>query len=168
MKLASGICPVPELLKLGVKIGLATDGCASNDNLDMIEEMRSAALIHKVASLRASEISAWDVLEMATVNGARILGLNEIGTLEPGKKADITIIDLRKPHLQPVYNIVKTLVYCARGSDVDTVIVNGEIIVERGRLTRISEEKVLLRVSKIVENSGLKEVWATSYSLKTQ
>ncbi len=150
MKLASGVAPIIKMLNYGIPVGLATDGPASNDNLDMFEEMRSAALLHKISSLDSSSISALEALRMATILGAKILGMNkETGSIEPGKKADIILVDLMKPHLQPISDIFQTLVYCARGSDVDTVIVNGKIVVRQGKVLTLNEEELLRKVMKV-------------------
>ena len=135
MKLASGIAPVPQLLAAGVCVGLGTDGAASNNNLDLFLEMDTAAKLHKVATLDPTVLDAETVLRMATIEGARALGLAErIGSIEPGKKADLILIDTRKPHLTPMYHAASQLVYAARGSDVATVIVDGRLLMEDGRL----------------------------------
>ena len=119
MKLASGVAPIPDLLKRGVPVGLGTDGCASNNNLDLFQEMDFAAKVHKVHRLDPTVMPAETVLEMATQGGARVLGMEaEIGSLEAGKKADVIVVDLNRPHLQPVYNVVSHLVYAATGADV--------------------------------------------------
>jgi len=121
MKLASGIAPVPELLGAGVTVGLGTDGCASNNTLDMFHEMKMAALLHKVHKLDPTVIPAQKALEMATVNGTKCMEL-DAGIIAEGKKADIIIVDINKPHLTPRHNLVSHLVYCARGGDVSTTI----------------------------------------------
>jgi len=145
MKLASGVAPVPKMLRKGITVSLATDGCASNDNLDMFEAMRTAAFLHKVSNLDASVISSHDVLKMATVDGAKAVGLEDkIGSLEKGKKADVIMVDLESAHLRPLNDVVNTLVYCANGADVDTVIVDGKIIVQN-HLIKTIDEKVLIR-----------------------
>jgi len=150
MKLASGVAPIPKMLKMGINVALATDGAASNDNLDMIEAMRITALLHKVVTLDPSTIVAWDVLEMATIRGAKALGLDkEIGSIEEGKKADIILIDMRKPHLQPIHDPVSIIVYCANGSDVDTVIVGGKVIMRNRRIKTISERDILKKALKV-------------------
>jgi len=152
MKLASGVAPIIRMLNYGIPVGLATDGPASNDNLDLFEEMRSAILLHKISSLDPSSISALDAMKMATILGAKILGMDkEIGSIEPGKKADIILLDLMKPHLQPISDIFQTLVYCARGSDVDTVIVDGNIVVRQGKLLTTNEGDLLEKTKKISE-----------------
>lgn len=150
MKLGSGVAPIPEILKKGITVGLATDGAASNDLLDMFEEMRAAALIHKVSKLDPSVISSYQVLEMATIGGAKTVGMEKlIGSIEIGKKADIIIVDLLKSHIQPLHDLVNSLVYCAKGSDVETSIIDGEIVMENRRLSRIDEKEVLMRVADI-------------------
>ena len=144
MKLASGIAPIVKMLKEGITVALASDGCASNDNMDMFEAMRTAALLHKVANLDASVLSAYDVLEMATINGARALGLgNQVGSLEPGKKADIILVDLTGVHLRPLHDIVNNLVYCAWGSDVNTVIIDGKMVMENRKMLTINEQETV-------------------------
>ena len=153
MKLASGIAPVPDMLKAGVKVGLGTDGCASNNNLDMIKEMSTAAKLHKVARLDPTVMNAKTVVRMATINGAKALGMNKIaGSLEVGKKADIIIIGLNKPHLTPLYNEYSHLVYAANGADVDTVLINGKLVMENRQLLTIDEAEVMQRVREIALN----------------
>jgi 5-methylthioadenosine/S-adenosylhomocysteine deaminase len=153
MKLASGIAPVPDMLKAGVKVGLGTDGCASNNNLDMIKEMSTAAKLHKVARLDPTVMDAKTVVRMATINGAKALGMNKItGSLEVGKKADIIIIGLNKPHLTPLYNEYSHLVYAANGADVDTVFINGKLVMENRQLLTIDEAEVMQRVREIALN----------------
>jgi len=144
MKLASGVAPVPDLLARNVAVGLGTDGCASNNNLDLFQEMDTAAKLHKVHRLDPTVMPANVVLGMATLGGARVLGMEkEIGTLEPGKKADIIILDLNRPHLQPVYNIVSQLVYSASGADVRDVIIDGKLVMENRKLLTLNEEEIL-------------------------
>jgi 5-methylthioadenosine/S-adenosylhomocysteine deaminase len=150
MKLASGVAPVPEMLKAGITVGLGTDGCASNNNLDMIKEMSTAAKLHKVARLDPTVMDAQTVVRMATIEGAKALGMGKItGSLEAGKKADIIIIGLDKPHLTPLYSEYSHLVYAMSGADVDTVLINGKIIMENRRLLTINEEEVMQKVREI-------------------
>ena len=150
MKLASGVAPVPELLARGVTVGLGTDGCASNNNLDLFQEMDSAAKLHKVHRLDPTVMPSSVVLEMATLGGARVLGLEkEIGSLEVGKKADIIVLDLNRPHLQPVYNIVSQLVYSAVGADVRDVIIDGKLVMHDRKLLTLDEETVLQKAQEI-------------------
>ncbi|MDO8885377.1 amidohydrolase [Candidatus Oleimmundimicrobium sp.] len=144
MKLATGICPVPDLLKMGITVGLGTDGAASNNDLDMFGEIQTAARLHKIARKDPTVISAKQALWMATMGGAKSFGLDkEIGSLEINKKADIVLLDTNKPHLVPLYDAHSQLAYSAKGSDVDTVIIDGKIIVENCNLLTCNEEKIL-------------------------
>lgn len=143
MMLASGVAPVTALLAAGVKVGLGTDGPAgSNNNLDMIEEMASAARLQKITQRDPKVMSARQVLEMATIGGARALGLDsKIGTLEAGKRADVIVVDLRGINTQPVYSIESAIVYSASGHDVFATIIDGQIVMLDGRLQTIDEEE---------------------------
>jgi len=144
MKLASGVAPVPDLLARGVTVGLGTDGCASNNNLDLFQEMDSAAKLHKVHRLDPTVMPSQTVLEMATLGGARVLGMEkEIGSLEAGKKADVIVLELNRPHLQPVYNLVSHLVYSATGADVRDVIIDGKMVMEKRKILTLDEREVL-------------------------
>ena len=150
MKLASGIAPVPQLLQQGICVALGTDGCASNNNLDLFLEMDTVAKLHKVHTLDPTVLDATAVLRMATIEGARALGLDHrIGSLEPGKAADIIVIDTRKPHLTPMYHPVSHLVYSVNGSDVSHAIINGRIVMENGRIASLDIEKVMDDVKTI-------------------
>ena len=152
MKLASGIAPIPELLKAGVCVGLGTDGCASNNDLDIFMEMDTAAKLHKVNTFDPTVMDAYTVLKMGTIDGARSLGLDDIiGSLEPGKRADIIIIDTHKPHLTPMYNPISHLVYAVKGSDVATSIINGKIVMEDGRLLTLNVEDIIEDVKIIAD-----------------
>jgi 5-methylthioadenosine/S-adenosylhomocysteine deaminase len=155
MKLASGIAPVPSMLRAGVKVGLGTDGCASNNNLDLISEMDTAAKLHKVNALNPTLMDAASILKLATIQGAKALGLDAvIGSLEIGKKADVIIIDAHKPHLIPVYNPVSHMVYAAQGSDVRDVIVNGRLLVQNRKLLMIDLENIIekmIQLSKTIK-----------------
>jgi 5-methylthioadenosine/S-adenosylhomocysteine deaminase len=152
MKLASGMARVSEMVKKGVVLGLGTDGCASNNNLDLFKEMDTAAKLGKVATLDPVNMGAATVLKMATVWGAKVLGLEkQIGTIEVGKKADIITIDLRKPHLVPLYNPMSTIVYSASGSDVKDVIVNGRVLMKDRTFTALDAEEVMAKVREISE-----------------
>jgi len=150
MKLGSGVAPVPELLAKGVTVGLGTDGCASNNNLDLFQEMDFAAKLHKVHRLDPTVMPSHVVLEMATVGGAKVLGLEEeIGSLEVGKKADIIILDLNRPHLQPIYNIVSHLVYSATGADVRDVIIDGKLVMHNRKILTLDEERIINKIQEI-------------------
>ena len=142
MKLGSGIAPIARMLALGIPVALANDGSASNDVLDMFEEMRCGALLQKVAAGDPSVISAADVFRMATENGARACRI-DAGTLDPGRLADIAIVNLHKAHLLPIHDIINSLVYCAKASDVDTTIIDGQIVMWDRKLTTCDEEDIL-------------------------
>jgi 5-methylthioadenosine/S-adenosylhomocysteine deaminase len=144
MKLASGIAPVPEYLAAGVTVGLGTDGAASNNDLDMFEAMRFAALLHKVKTGDPQALPARTALEMATINGARALGLEkQIGSLETGKRADLVVVSTAAARLTPLYDPVSHLVYAARGDDVQTVMVNGRILMRDRKVLTLDESAVL-------------------------
>jgi 5-methylthioadenosine/S-adenosylhomocysteine deaminase len=150
MKLASGIAPIPELLEKGVCVSIGTDGCASNNNLDMFLEMDTAAKLHKVSTGNPTVMDAKTVLKMCTIDSARALGLSDsIGSLEPGKKADMIIINTNKPHLTPMYHPESHLVYAAKGSDVDSVIINGKIVMENRKLKFMDIENIMENVRNI-------------------
>ncbi|MDD5232328.1 MAG: amidohydrolase [Syntrophales bacterium] len=152
MKLASGVAPVPEMLAAGIAVGLGTDGCASNNNLDMFQEMDMAAKLHKAWRLDPTVMSADTVLKMATRMGAAALGMaDRIGSLEPGKRADIISIDLKKPHLTPLYREYSHLVYAAKGDDVRDVIINGRIVMENKQIRTLDEDKIISKVISIAE-----------------
>jgi 5-methylthioadenosine/S-adenosylhomocysteine deaminase len=142
MKLASGIAPVPKMLDRGVNVSLGTDGCASNNNLDMFEEMKTSALLHKVNTFDPTVLPARQVLGMATRNGARALGL-ETGVLRAGYRADVIIVDMNKPHLTPSYEATSHLVYSTRGCDVRTTIVNGKILMHDYKTIYLDEQQVM-------------------------
>lgn len=149
LKLGSGIAPVPALLAKGVTVGLGTDGAASNNNLDMMEEIRLAALIHKGAHHDPTLISAQQALAMATAMGARAVFLEEeIGAIREGFKADLILMDLDKPHLTPRHNVEAHIVYAAQASDICLVMVDGKILLEDGHLTTIDEERVLYEAAR--------------------
>ncbi len=141
MKLASGFCPTADLMDAGINVAVGTDGCASNNELNMLNEMRLAALSGKASSADASALSAWDILAMATINGARQIGLGEkTGSLESGKFADITAVNLGSLNTLPVYNPVKSLVYSAQASQVSHVWVAGQLNVENGQLLHMDAD----------------------------
>ncbi len=146
MKLASGVAPVPEMLDQGITVGLGTDGCASNNNLDLFAEMDMAAKLHKINTMDPTVMDALTVLKMATIEGARALGIGEItGSLEKGKRADIIIVDTDKPHLTPLYNPYSHLIYSARGNDVSHCIINGKLVMENQKLLTLDLDEVIAR-----------------------
>jgi 5-methylthioadenosine/S-adenosylhomocysteine deaminase len=161
MSLASGVAPVPEMLAHGVNVALASDGLG-NHNHDMFSVMKTAALLHRVHTLRPDALTAEQVLEMATLGGARALGLeSEMGSLEAGKKADVILLDLRKPHLTPVYDLPTAIVHGASASDVDTVIIDGQVVME-GRQVKTLDEAAITSAAQdagpaLVQRAGLSQ-----------
>jgi len=150
MKLASGVAPVPKMLANGINLGLGTDGCASNNNLDMFQEMDTAAKLHKVHRGDPTLCSATQVVAMASSGGASALGMSgELGSLEPGKKADIITIDLNQPHLTPMYEPCSHLVYAARGADVRDVIIDGRMVMRQRQLVDMDEQEIMGKVREI-------------------
>jgi 5-methylthioadenosine/S-adenosylhomocysteine deaminase len=149
IKFAHGVAKVKDLSNLGVTVGIGTDGPASNNILDMFESMKFAILLQKLIYGDPTVFTAHSVLEMATLGGARALGLEEkVGSLEAGKKADIVLIDFKKPHLTPTHDIYTNVVYSARGSDVETVIVDGTILMENRKLITLNEEDTINKAQK--------------------
>lgn len=149
LKLGSGIAPVPKMLEMGINVCLGTDGAASNNNLNMFEEMNLAALIHKGVAMNPQLMNGNDVLKMGTSNGAKALGFDDSGIIKEGMKGDIILIDTDKPHFYPKNNPVSALVYSAQASDVDTVIVDGNILMQNRILKNIDEEKVKFKVDEL-------------------
>lgn len=160
MKIASGMAPVVEMRRAGVNVGLGCDGGPSNNCYDLIREMKTASLLHKVRLMDPLVADAESVLEMATVNGAKALGMqNEIGSIEVGKKADLILVAMRKPHLIPVFNPVSHLVYAAEGPDVDTVIIDGKVVMQNREVKTLDEDLVLNnaaeRGSRLLKRAGI-------------
>jgi 5-methylthioadenosine/S-adenosylhomocysteine deaminase len=150
MKLAAGIAPVTGMQSAGVTVSLGTDGCASNNNLDLFGEMGAAAKLHKVATVDPTALDAASVLKMATIDGARAVGMaDRIGSLEIGKRADMIVVDTRFPHLTPMYHPASHIVYTAGGADVRHVLVAGRPVVKDRRLLTIDIEAVIDRVNDI-------------------
>src|SRR5436305_10540078 len=159
MMLASGVAPVLDMRHANVALGLGTDGPAgSNNNLDMVEEMASAARLQKVSKGDPKALTARDVLEMATIGGARVLGLDKkIGTLERGKRADVVVIDLQQAKVQPVYAVESAIVYAASGSSVVTTIVDGRVLMRDRKLLTV-DEAAALRKAKQYRDQVLKSL----------
>lgn len=152
MKLASGVAPVPAILAKGGKVGLGTDGVASNNNLDMFDEMKIAAILHKLFNNDPTVLDAKTAIELATIRGAEVMGMDDIiGSLENGKKADMIIIDLNTPHAYPLYNIYSQIVYSLKSSDVETVIINGKIAMEQRNILNLDEESIFESIKTISE-----------------
>jgi cytosine/adenosine deaminase-related metal-dependent hydrolase len=158
-KLASGICRVPDLLDAGVNIRLGTDGAPCNNTNDTFQEMKLAGILHKAVTYDPKIVPAETVLEMATINGAKALGLDqEIGSLEISKKADFVAVNANSVRMRPWFSPVSAVVYCAIGSDVDIVVVDGKVLVQGGKLPTMDEEKICReaerRSKEVVNRAG--------------
>jgi 5-methylthioadenosine/S-adenosylhomocysteine deaminase len=150
MKLSSGVARITDMLEAGLTVGIGTDGCASNNNLDLLKEMDSAAKMGKVFTKNPVNMDAVTLLRMATSWGAKIMGMeNEVGIIQKGKKADIIVVDMNSPHLVPSYNPISTMVYSARGSDVKDVIVNGKILMRDRKFQTLDQEEIMEKVIAI-------------------
>lgn len=153
LKLASGISPVPKMLQKGITVSLGTDSPCSNNSADMFDVMKTTALLHKGANKDPTLMPAEQVLEMATIQGAKALSWDtHIGSIEIGKKADLALINFNKPHLRPLHSEISHLVYAAKPSDVETVIINGKLVMENRKLTTLNVEKVMQDAEKAKEN----------------
>ncbi|MCQ2978045.1 MAG: amidohydrolase family protein [archaeon] len=158
MKLASGSAPVGELLDKGINVALGTDGASSNNNLDMFDEMKFASLLSKVSTLNPSVLNANEVINMATINGAKALNL-DVGSIEVGKKADLILVDTNTPIMTPSSAIIASnLVYSANGSNVDTTICNGQVLMENKKVLTLNEEDILSKAKSAI--SEMKELRA--------
>ena len=152
MKLASGTAPVPQYLAAGVALGLGTDGAASNNDLDMFEAMRQAAFLHKLQSRDPRAVPARAALALATIGGARALGMADaIGSLEPGKRADLIVVGMNRPGQTPRYDAISHLVYATRGDDVETTIVHGKVLMRDRRVLTLNEAAVLREANALAE-----------------
>jgi len=168
LKLGSGIARLPDLLKFGLITAIGTDGAASNNDLDMIDETRTVGLLHKGFNKDSTVVSANQALRMATIGGAKTLGLDTlIGSLEVGKKADLVIFDTSQPHLVPQYNPVSIIIYSSKGGDVHTVIVDGKIVVDNGKITTIDIDATIRNV-KSISRDVQKAVLSADNSYKIQ
>ena len=148
--LADGVAPIPALLATGVVVGLGSDGAASNNSLDMFEVMKAAALLQKIHHLDAQALTAPQVLEMATIGGARAIGIDGItGSLERGKRADILLLELRQPGMVPCYSTISNLVYSSSRRLVNTVIIEGRIVVEKGLCVSVDRDQVIEDASRL-------------------
>jgi 5-methylthioadenosine/S-adenosylhomocysteine deaminase len=152
MKLASGVAPVPQMLKAGVALGLGTDGAASNNDLDMWEAMDYAAKLHKLATNDPKVVTAEEALAMATINGARALHMDaDIGSLEEGKRADLVVVGLDSLHQTPRYNVYSHLVYATKAGDVRTVVIEGRVVMRERRLLTLNEALIKQKARAIRE-----------------
>lgn len=162
MYLASGVARVPEMLDRGINVALGTDGPGSNNCQDNLEVLKFTACLHKVDQLDSTLLPPMQVLEMATRNGAKAVGReHDLGSLEPGKKADIVIIELQKAHIAPIHRVSSAIVYNANGNDVDSVFVNGELVVHRGKCVLVDEEEIIRRAQTRVD--WLRQKLSTAY-----
>ena len=155
LKLGNGAAPVPKLLSAGVNVALGTDGAASNNALNLFRELGFVALLHKGLTGDTTAVPAAQALKMATVNGARALGLSGCGEIAPGKKADLTVLDIDKPWLRPHNDLLSGLVYCARGDEVEDVMVDGRFLLRKREALTIDRERVLFEVDKTCRRLGL-------------
>ncbi len=152
LKLGCGIAKVQKMLDKNINVSLGTDGQGSGSNLDMFETMKFTALLQKGINENPKDISAYEVMKMATVNGAKALNMEEkIGSIEEGKKADIIILDINSEILQPINNVFADIVYNAKGSNVETTIINGKILMENRNLNNIDEKNICNQCSKVIE-----------------
>ena len=163
MILASGICPVPELRSLGVNVGIGIDGAGSNDSQDMLQSIKITPLLHRVKKMQATAFSSRDAFQMATIEGAKVLGVEkELGSLEIGKKADFVVLDGDSPVLANIHDPFQAVVYCAGKSEVKEVWVNGEIILKDGEVVNISKGEGVKQSKKhalkLVEAAGLSKL----------
>jgi 5-methylthioadenosine/S-adenosylhomocysteine deaminase len=148
MKLASGVAPLPDLMAAGVCVGLGTDGCASNNDLDLWGEMDMAAKLHKLRRLDPTAVQAEQVVRMATRKGAEAIGLGDlVGSLEPGKRADLIVLDTHTPHMTPLYHPASHLVYVARAGDVREVMIDGRWVARERTLRTLSVAEVMEEVN---------------------
>ena len=153
MKLASGIAPVKKMMDAGINVALGTDGASSNNDLDMWEEMRTASLLQKVATMDTCAIPAYTALQMATVNGARAIGREgELGVIQRNALADIIIVDLNQAHMYPHTNLVSELVYSAHAGDVDTVIINGRVTVSGRKCLTMNQTEICRIAQRDIDN----------------
>ena len=151
-KLSSGICDVVKLRKNGFNVGLGTDGIGSTTTLDMFEEMKTAAYLQKLNTMEPTSINAYEILKMSTIEGAKVLGMeDQIGSIEPGKKADLIFIKTDKIHLQPENDVCSNIVYSANGSDVEIVMIDGKIVMQHRKMTNLDEKEVIRHVKKIAK-----------------
>ena len=153
MKLASGVAPVSKLMEKGVCVSIGTDGASSNNNLDLIEELKTASLLQKVSTLDPKVLSSDEAIQMATIRGAEALGLDsQIGSIEVGKKADLILIDTNAANMTPdSSNITLNIVYSANGSNVDTTICNGKILMENKKLTVLDEDEIFAKAKQAIK-----------------
>ena len=154
MKLASGIAPVSKLIENDICVSIGTDGASSNNNLDLIEELKTASLLQKVSTLDPNVLNSYEAIAMGTIKGAEALGLDdEIGSIEVGKKADIILIDTNCANMVPDSStLTSNIIYSANGSNVDTTICNGKILMENKKLTGLDEQEIYNKAREAIKN----------------
>ncbi|MCX7884931.1 MAG: amidohydrolase [Caloramator sp.] len=152
LKLGNGFAPVVKLLQKGVNVALGTDGSSSNNNVNMFEEINLSAILNKGVTGKPTVVPAIEALKMATINGAKALCMDkELGSIEENKKADIIIVDMNKPHFYPIHDVVSSMVYTAQGSDVETVIINGNIVMENYEIKTVDLENLYYNVERCIK-----------------
>jgi 5-methylthioadenosine/S-adenosylhomocysteine deaminase len=154
LKLANGIAPIPKLMKAGVNVALGTDGASSNNALNMFRELGLVTILHKGTTGDPQAVTAREGFDMATKNGAKALGLDKVGEIKPGYRADLAILDLDRPNIQPLNDPIAALAYSANGTEVETVMVGGRILMENREFTTIDRDKVIYEVNKVCERIG--------------
>jgi 5-methylthioadenosine/S-adenosylhomocysteine deaminase len=153
MKISSGIAPVVQMVEAGVNVAIGTDGASSNNDLDMIEEMRTGSFLQKVAGDNPVVMPAYQMLKLATVGGARAIGMGDsLGRIAPGMLADLVMLDIEKPHFHPRGDMIAGIVYCAKAADVDTVFVDGRMVVSGGRVIGLDTEGLYHKVDRTVRD----------------
>lgn len=156
MKLGNGFAPVPDMLEKGINVCIGTDGAASNNSLNMFHEMNLLGLIHKGAREKADCVSAREIFRMATINGAKALGMErQTGSIEIGKKADLAILNLRTPSMTPRNDLLAGLCYSANGSEVETLMIDGRIVMEDRKVLTLDEERIYAEISRICKRLGI-------------
>lgn len=151
MKLSSGIAPVAKMIERGLTVGVGTDGASSNNNLDMLEEIRLATMLSKVSTMNPLSLPAFETIQLGTINSAKAIGLKDVGELREGFKADVVLWDMSGADWQPNYNPISLLAYAAQSSSADTVIVDGKILMEHRQLKTLDEEKIIAEFTKCFE-----------------
>ncbi len=158
MKLGNGFAPVPDMLHKGINVCIGTDGAASNNSLNMFHEMNLLGLIHKGAREKADCVSAREIFRMATINGTKALGMEQqTGSIEVGKKADLAILNLRTPSMTPRNDLLAGLCYSANGSEVETLIIDGKIVMEDRKVLTLDEERIYAEASRICKRLGIEK-----------
>ena len=150
MKLASGVSRVSEMLDKNINVSFGTDGASSNNSLNMFEEIKAGAMLQKLWYKDPTKLDSKLVLKMATINGAKALGFEDLGMIKEGCLADVIMLDLNKTNMTPIHDIESNLVFASNGSEVDNVIINGQIVMKNGEFLNIDEEKVMFECNKLL------------------